>query len=522
MQNMTLKMTETTRRGVLHTIVFAVVSCALALFFFSQCDSSVFLIGSAIIVLVSVIGYFLILTCDHVALYKRFGFAALVTGLIFVFVFPPISVPDEMYHYTASHWYASSMLGESSILDSSSFSMRAEDRDFIDMFTEGNVSYKEYEEVVSSLTLLQSVDVSESVEGYAFDLGSNPPQLKLPSAIAVLIARLLHLGAVPLFYLGRMFNLLYFIVLASCAIRIAPIGKSIFCAISMLPMTLHLAASYSYDAGILGLSFLFVALLMKAIFTDGPIERREIAYISIVAILLAPCKVIYSFAVGMVLFIPNNRFTSRRQAIMFKCALPLMMVFSVALLRLPAMLTMASGSAGPQTHDGVTGNYYTLSTLVTHPVASVLMLCKTVYFMFDFYWISAIGGSLSRFQGSLAAPHYLVAIYLVMLVVSTFPEHKDEKGLSGLARGVAIACFLLSVLGSMVAMWIGWTFDSESIIQGVQGRYFLPLLPLFLIAVRPRKIVASFSVSTSIIDASFVLNSLYMIYILFCAFSFVG
>lgn len=511
-----------TRRRLLHTAIFALVEITSLIFLYSQCDSYTYIIGAAIIILLSVSVYLIFLSSNDLSLLKRYIIASLVSGVIFTFAFPPISVPDEMYHFTASYWYASSVLGESDILDSSSISIRKEDRSFVEDLSQGNVTAEEYAKTAKAFSWFESSDEMEAIEGYSFDLGSNPPQLKLPSAFGILIARLLHLGSVPLFYFGRIINLLYFIVLTSLAIRFAPIGKSIFCAVSMLPMTLHLAASYSYDGGILGLSFLFVSLLLKAIFENGPIEKREILSLAVVAILLAPCKVIYSVAVAMVVFIPNGRFASRKQSIIFKIALPLMMLCSVIILRLPAMLTMAGGSVGPQTHDGITGNYYTLGALLTDPIGSALMLMKTIFAMFDFYWISAIGGSLSRFQGSIAAPHYLVVIYLVLLFISTIPESSDDNKLTAATKTTGIICFLLSVLGSMVAMWIGWTFDNESIIQGVQGRYFLPLLPLFLIAIRPKRIIANFPVSESVVSASFILNSMYMIFILFCAFSSLG
>jgi len=37
-------------------------------------------------------------------------------------------------------------------------------------------------------------------------------------------------------------------------------------------------------------------------------------------------------------------------------------------------------------------------------------------------------------------------------------------------------------------MLIGWTNKGASSIEGVQGRYFLPALPLFLLALRNKKV----------------------------------
>ena len=71
---------------------------------------------------------------------------------------------------------------------------------------------------------------------------------------------------------GRLANLLLFAALAALAVKVAPFGKRVFTVAALLPMTLHLAASFSRDAPLLGLCFAFTALLLDAAF--GPESRR--------------------------------------------------------------------------------------------------------------------------------------------------------------------------------------------------------------------------------------------------------
>ena len=49
------------------------------------------------------------------------------------------------------------------------------------------------------------------------------------------------------------------------------------------------------------------------------------------------------------------------------------------------------------------------------------------------------------------------------------------------AIAVGVASF-----GVVLSMWLGWTFVTETVIQGVQGRYFLPLMPLVAGVIRSR------------------------------------
>ena len=66
---------------------------------------------------------------------------------------------------------------------------------------------------------------------------------------------MLRLGFVPTLLLGRLANLLLFAALALWAVRWAPFGRRVLAAAALLPMTLHLAASFSRDSVLLGLAF---------------------------------------------------------------------------------------------------------------------------------------------------------------------------------------------------------------------------------------------------------------------------
>ena len=51
----------------------------------------------------------------------------------------------------------------------------------------------------------------------------------------------------------------------------------------------------------------------------------------------------------------------------------------------------------------------------------------------------------------------------------------------------AIIC-LIEILGVVAAMYLGWTQAKQTVVEGVQGRYFLPILPLICIILSKNKI----------------------------------
>ena len=86
-------------------------------------------------------------------------------------------------------------------------------------------------------------------------------------------------------------------------------------------------------------------------------------------------------------------------------------------------------------------------------------------------------------------------------------------------RAACIFSFAMVVLGVALSMTIGWTFDNELIIQGIQGRYFLPLLPLALLSFRLVGLNMRGSVLGTCVTGMSILNIVYLMRMLALAFA---
>ena len=114
----------------------------------------------------------------------------------------------------------------------------------------------------------------------------------LASGGAVFLAYLCT-WAYPALALGRLANLIVFALLAAFAVKAAPCGQSAsLLRRPLLPMTLHLAASFSRDAVLLGavLSALRPYCWMPS--TASP-RRNAWPALAVAGILLAPGKMVY-------------------------------------------------------------------------------------------------------------------------------------------------------------------------------------------------------------------------------------
>lgn len=485
----------------------------------STSKSVLLLCGIAIILIIAIALLLFSKLCDtDKGINRVFLGALLILGSFYLVIFPPNTVPDEVYHFQASYKYSNAVLGEA--IGDNEISIRNEDQVLFED-TSIMVSSERYRSVINNFELFASHNgtLEQSLVS-SFAIGNNPPQTKIASVTGIILGKVLGLGAYPLYYLGRLFNLIVFALCAFFAVKLTPCGKNIFRAVALLPMTLHLAASYSYDVAIIGMSFLLTALCLKAIYESGPIGKATLIGIGILVFLIAPCKVIYSLIALLVLFIPKERFSSRRICYLVKGGILLVALVGALVFRASSLFGLAgltdtsggssNGAAQLDTRGTETGYFYSLSDIISDPIGTFLMYVSTFGYRGDWYVETTVGGSLGWFQVELIASDLIVYAFVAILLLSSFNSKDNNKEISPLFRTALILIFIIVGVLAGASMLLGYTFIGEKYIEGVQGRYLLPVLALLLFALRNNKIVYKGNPVIPILIGSFALNLLYL------------
>lgn len=238
-------------------------------------------------------------------------------GLLYSVVLPPYAAPDEKYHINQSftlacrwaNWFSGDEWRMGNVPIEMSY---RREHDANAMLQDENTTVFTWQEWADELLTLSPDEFDSHVELAEYQTDRNPI-LYLASAAGVFAGFVLRLGFVPTLMLGRLCNLLVFAALAAAAVRRAPFGRRVFAAAALLPMTLHLAASFSRDSMLLGLAFLFTALCLEAVFggEGRPLRPRDLAALAVSGILLAPAKVVYLPLAALFLLIPNLRLGAR-------------------------------------------------------------------------------------------------------------------------------------------------------------------------------------------------------------------
>lgn len=515
------------------------LSCLfMAAFFFSESHSKLALAmplcGVALVIIAWIWYRFQSSTKDFVAR-RLFPAALIVLSLLFTVCFPPGTVPDEHYHFKASYYY-SNMLSH----PDDPYAVRTEDAETLAHGWEDNYdgnadhegvlvkyfnhsSYSRLEQYASPLATNSGDTTCERFTTFVdtFNKEASPIQIKLPSALGMLLAKACGLNCLWLYYLGMLFNMAFGIALIIVAVRLTPIGKNVFMTLALMPMTLHLLGSYSYDVGIIGLSFLLTALILRAIKRESPVGKGEVAAILITACLLAPCKAVYTLIVFLVILIPRERFKSKTHSIVLKAILIAIPFICVLLFRISTLLTMAMQDVNtdvPQNKPSadVDARTHTAKDLLLHPLYTIKILFGTTPIAKgDFYLHSLVGGSLGWFQQNIVAPLYFSGALWLLLILSALSTADDNDTLSRKSRLMCLLIFLVAALGVIASLLLSFTTLSDTVIEGVQGRYFIPVLPLLLLAIRGKAITCNRTVAPSIILALIAMNTTYLGFIVF-------
>jgi uncharacterized membrane protein len=311
---------------------------------------------------------------------------------------------------------------------------------------------------------------------------ANYPPAYLPQAIGITLARIFWINNIWVYYAGTITNLLFYALLTALAIKIIPERfRNALIALALLPMSLHQAASYSYDTFVNAMSFLFIAYVLKLWAGDKQIGIKQIIVLILTITLLAPAKVVYGFLGFCVFIIPKEKFASKRQywiTAALAVALPLALTL---IFKLPQIIDSATSNIS-RNWDIYNINWekYTISYVFENPLRTLKIFIDTTVQLAGFFIMSFAGAFFGAF--SFRVPKHWIHAYFFILLWSTFPNRESKSELTIKDRIILFAasfCIYGAVLGTA---FVGWTNYGSDLVEGAWGRYFIPIaLPLLCV-----------------------------------------
>jgi uncharacterized membrane protein len=405
----------------------------------------------------------------------------LVAALLYCGITPPFQAPDEPFHfykaYQISLGHAVSVAGEDSMgypLPAAIVALAERDFALPDQHT-----LHRYRVADVLAAWRRDAEYGEPVFVAFPNMAPYAPSMYAPQALGIVIGRQLGLPPIGLFYLGRIANAVTGALLVALAAALMPFGKGILLAFAAMPMTLTQFGSLSADASIIGLGFLVIALALRATMPQPRRLGRGEAWLSPCAITaLALSKGVY-LPLAAAGFLPLRRLTPRHWLLLGCMALGA--VAFVAWLAYGQGAEIRFSVVSRKTLErGMTARpAEQLAVILAAPLQYLQILVTSILDRLPVYVLGVIG----RFGWNailLPIPLYLLAISVVALalIAPIGPVWRPQPQQRAWWLAIGLGEWVLVE----TALYLTGTPLGADYIQGTQGRYFLPFLPLLALA----------------------------------------
>ena len=434
--------------------------------------------GAVIVYLLLLLSY-LSLAVFRLKPEKAFLVSGAALAVLYLLLLPPLSVPDEEIHLKQAYSYTNRILGEEGV-EEGKLRMEKEDFHALQMF-ETTPSLPEYDKIKEEI--MKTGREEGAVEIPHSDTRA-PFLTYLPGVAGILFGRILGCNGLLVIYLGRICSILCYLAAMYWFIRILPYGKPAGFILAMLPMTIQQCCSYSYDSVVIEAAFLYLAVLFRLIYQKDPIKKTQIAAYVIFMILLSVCKGgTYMPLCLLTLLIPWDRFGSKKKKWIFTGVMASAAIAAFMGSTLRSVLFVVSPTEEQAAGAYLAGETYGTAGLLENPMEFITLSVRTLFLSGDGLIETMFGMQL----GWLDIYVSRIVIYglLLLLILSAL---KVEDGNCRFAPEVAfshkmlyLVVTLLSAAMIFVSMFISWTPRESKEIFGIQGRYFLPLLPIAIL-----------------------------------------
>lgn len=289
----------------------------------------------------------------------------------------------------------------------------------------------------------------------------------IPQASGLALGMAINMEPVDAQILARLANLVVYIILVAIAIKLVQRGKWLFVVLGLLPTSLFLASSLSADALNIAWLFLFVAYVSRLYSQRNAISTKQTILLVSLGLSIFALKIAYVPILFIILALGNRIMSTKKSWII---------VLSVLLVGSAAYTIWSTGWGSMNALVDVRMNVKLL--LLDFPASIVSVILNTI--QSPLLLLEMREPKYFFFAGFILA---LIVIQNRDIQLSN-PDRLFDFIRAYKLQLLAVISALATVALTYVALLVTWTdvgvFGYLNI-QGFQGRYLLPLLPLLIV-----------------------------------------
>lgn len=451
---------------------------------------------------------------------KIFLIVAIFLGSFFSFLFPLYQIPDESIHINM-------------------------------IYSEMNMNVKFNEEIKGygdTIRIMHNYDEKIDKTKY-FDLSKKyhiKEKYKLPSinlirhlpqSLGLIIGDILSLPILITITLAEFFAVLFYSLICYKSLKLFPIKRELMMCIMLLPICIQQMGSFSYDVMLLSMCFLFIAYIFNYKYKKEYINSLDFLKLIVILIIIGLVKLPYIILGALIILIPlrkininfkkiniDYKYIIKHKKKFILILIILFILFSFLLLcilrkmyfgrlllaaiRYPKKsIPLLIGTFWYDKFNYIRGISSEFGWLDTHSSIFFVLFVTISLFFFSFINYSAKGKKVivqeCQFKKWEIIYMYIIALFLTFIIILSMVDW--TAGVMGYKNMQKYSIFQLSEV-----------MNTLPFIGGLQGRYFIPVIPLLFIPIYSKNIsnrISKYNLSMLVI--------IYYIVIFFYLFSLI-
>jgi uncharacterized membrane protein len=300
----------------------------------------------------------------------------------------------------------------------------------------------------------------------------------IPQTVAILVARGVGADAGGMLIIGRIVLLAAYVGVVAFAIRRAPRARWGLVATALIPVAVfQSASSLSHDAMTTAVAILVVSSALRALDPPAGVTPRALVIeAALLSALLGMCKPVYVVIAACYLLplLGSRERRSRLWALAPAAAVGI--VVSVVWNQIVGDLWRTDSTYfgirpdPPQRrHELLTAPWHFAADALRTVPDQIWEWCKGLF---------GVGPSVTHW------PAVVIVIAVLLFVAVALQHDRDEpRALLWSQRGLVLLVFVIGAALVLAASYVYWTTPGDDTVNGVQARYFVPLLALLPVVV---------------------------------------
>lgn len=428
--------------------------------------------------------------------HNLFLVVALFFELSFTICTPPLQAPDEISHFYRAYQIADGHFLPVRTANRLGGEMPICFSEFVLPFTfaTNNIKYTLNKKDITESLKLKFNGKEKEFKDFPSTTTYSPISY-LPQIIAVFILKQFNGPVALLYYGGRLFSFVFWLIIMFYVIKIIPIYKWMFTTIILLPMNLYVTNAFSADGMNNCLSFLFFALVLRHMFSEKKLQKRDILLLLLVLTSLALSKFVYVSFIALLFLIPSYKFKSKLYRF---GSITLIFCVSVSVFLLWTSIYMKNyiriseydqnyiyGIGLSPCADPAAQKAYILS----HPTYFLKVIYHSIFNHPNTYlkgYVGAFG------QSDILLPYWLYIVTYIIILFFGLTEN-NKIVLTKFQKVVFFCAAFSAFLLILLSLHLMWDCVGEGVVDLVQGRYLIPIFPLLFMLFSNKKFQLNYS-----------------------------